>query len=347
MPLHFRPFPLDSHGNNNLPPPPHMPREAASIFAVCVGLALWSDGIVAAEAQELIRAMPLSNAADAIVLEREPAEVPLLPPDGKALGSAVFPAANTWTWQVLPPGLIYRSYLAGPKEPRFAGHWANLSGDENEVWDVTLGGRIGVLRYGTRDPLWPEGWQVDIEGAAFPRLSLDHQRDLIATDFRFGVPLTYRRGPWETKFGYYHLSSHLGDEFLESHVDAERINYVRESLVWGVALRPTAALRFYGEAGWAFYRDGGAEPWELQVGVSYAPGYPTGLAGSPFFAVNGHLWEEVDFGGNVVVQGGWAWRGASGHLLRAGVHYLNGKSNQYQFFRRHEEQIGLGLWFDY
>jgi len=36
----------------------------------------------------------------------------------------------------------------------------------------------------------------------------------MATDFRFGVPLTYGEGPWRTKFGFYHLSSHVGDEYL-------------------------------------------------------------------------------------------------------------------------------------
>ncbi len=251
-----------------------------------------------------------------------------------------------WTWQVLPVGIIYGPYLAGPQEPRFASQWFHET-EEDWLWDIALGARTGVLRYGTSDPLWPEGWQLDIEGAAFPRLRLDYERDLIAVDFRFGVPLTYRRGPWETKFGYYHLSSHLGDEFFEDHFDGGRINYVRDALVWGLALRPTASVRLYGEAGWAFYTDGGAEPWEFQVGASYSPGYPTGLAGGPFLAVHGHLREEVGFGGNVTAQAGWAWRGRSSHLLRLGVHYLNGKSNRFQFFRRNEEQIGLGLWFDY
>ncbi len=268
------------------------------------------------------------------------------PSAGFPLGPAPFPGGELWTWQVLPPGILYRSYLAGPREPRFASHWVRLTGEE-WVWDISLGGRAGILRYGTADLLWPEGWQLDIEGAAFPRLALEHDEDLVAADFRFGVPLTFRRGRWETKFGYYHISSHLGDEYMEDHLEAGRINYVRDALIWGLALRLTDALRIYGEAGYAFHTDGGAEPWEFQVGASYSPANPTGLVGAPFAAVNGHLREEADFGGNVTVEAGWAWRGPSGHLLRVGLHYLNGKSNQFQFFRRHEEQIGLGLWFDY
>ncbi|NUQ64177.1 MAG: DUF1207 domain-containing protein [Pirellulales bacterium] len=317
----------------------------AALLIACLALGTACAEVTPAAAQELMQAMPPSSAEEVLVIENPAmgAEFPLseMPPE-----VVPFRSASAWTWQVLPAGILYPSYLAGPREPRFASQWVKVS--ENDwVWDLAIGGRAGILRYGTTDPLWPEGFQLDIEGAAFPRLALEEQQDLISSDFRFGVPLTYRRGPWETKFGYYHISSHLGDEFLEDHSGWERVNYVRDALLWGAAVRPTAALRLYGEVAWAFFADGGAEPWEFQAGASYSPAYPTGLPGAPFAAVNGHLREEADFGGNVVVEAGWAWKGSSGHLLRLGVHYLNGKSNQYQFFPRYEEQIGLGLWFDY
>ena len=73
-----------------------------------------------------------------------------------------------WTWQSLPQGLIYRSYLAGPKEPRLGAQAINID-DEDWDWtlDGTLGARVGILRYGTRDPIWPVGFQIDIEGACY------------------------------------------------------------------------------------------------------------------------------------------------------------------------------------
>ena len=70
-------------------------------------------------------------------------------------------------------------------------------------------------------------------------------------------------------------------------------------------------------------------------------------ASSPFVAVNALLQEEHDFGGSVTVQAGWAWRNAVGRLFRVGVHYLNGKSPQFEFFGRRAEQIGVGIWYDY
>lgn len=255
-------------------------------------------------------------------------------------------SSEAWSWQVAPTGLMYKSYLAGNREPRMGTQWVH---DRNQgwLWDGTLGGRVGILRYGTDNDLWPQGWQLDVEGAAFPRLNLEHQRDLDSVDFRAGIIETTRQGPWEAKFGYYHLSSHIGDEYLVRNPDFQRINYVRESLILGVAAYLNPSTRLYSEAGWAFYIDGGAKPWEFQFGADLSSPEPTGFQGSPFFAINAHLRQENDFGGNLTVQTGWQWRGRNGHLCRFGMQYFNGLSDQYQFYNRFEEQIGAGLWYDY
>ena len=50
-----------------------------------------------------------------------------------------------WTWQWVPTGLIYHSYMAGPHEPR-AGITAFSDGDDGAFADATLGGRDGLLR---------------------------------------------------------------------------------------------------------------------------------------------------------------------------------------------------------
>jgi hypothetical protein len=139
----------------------------------------------------------------------------------------------------------------------------------------------------------------------------------------------------------------LGDEFLLRNPNYPRLNYVRDVLVFGHMIYLTPRLRAYGEAGWAFNSDI-SEPWEFQFGLDYAPLGPTGIGGSPFFALNGHLHEEVNFGGAFTAQAGWAWRSDfNTPLLRAGFHYLNGKSNQYSFYNLHEEQFGLAMWYDF
>lgn len=258
--------------------------------------------------------------------------------------------SEAWTWQRLPAGVIYPSYLASPKEPRMGmvfNHIAHLG------WtcDLEAGARVALLRYGTQcTPCTPrpEGWELDLEGAAFPRLDLEHDQDLVSADYRVGVPLTYGSGPFQTKLEIYHLSSHLGDEFMLRFPDAERINYSRNALVLGGSWYATEATRFYAEAEWAFYTDGGTEPWEFQFGMDYSPVWQArGPAGSPFVALNGLLREEVDYGGSFVLQAGWQWRGPTSQLIRAGLQYFTGKSEQYQFYKRNEEKLGLGVWYDF
>jgi hypothetical protein len=144
------------------------------------------------------------------------------------------------------------------------------------------------------------------------------------------------------------LSSHLGDELAlrEPGTLEERVNYVRDAIVLGTSCYPHPAWRQYAEVGWAFHLGGGAQPWDAQFGSELSLTTLTGYGGTPFFAVNGRLREEHDFGGDVSVQAGWLRRGIFGQTLRFGVHYYNGKSSQFQFFDNSEEQIGIGLWYD-
>ena len=257
-------------------------------------------------------------------------------------------SSDCWQWHLLPSDVIWHSYLAGAKEPRISGTWFSETQDSEALLDVTLGGRSSILRYGTFRPGHSEGWELQIEGAAILRLNLDNNWDFDLSDYRFGVPIIYGRDNQQWKFAYYHLSSHLGDELAirEGNL-ADRINYSRDALVVGYSLFPIDAVRVYAEAGYAFYNDGGSEPWEFQFGVDIAqPGY-TGMRGTPYFAVNGHIREELDYGGNLSTQLGWLWRGHSGKVIRTGLHYYNGKSPQFQTFDEFEQQIGIGLWYDY
>ncbi|MCY2990683.1 MAG: DUF1207 domain-containing protein [Planctomycetota bacterium] len=257
------------------------------------------------------------------------------------------PETEFWTWQLLPDGVIYHSYLAGVKEPRFASVW-NHDATAGNLWDIALGGRVGILRYGTEAAERAEGWELDFEGAAFPRLDRDLERDLVAIDFRVGLPLTYGYERWQTKLAYYHSCAHLGDQFMLRFPDVPRTDYSRDAIVWGNSYFPIDALRLYAEVSWAFRMWGVAKPWEFQVGADYSPlATARDFRGSPFAAVNAHFREDVDYAGDLVVQVGWQWRGATGHLFRLGAQYFNGNAETYEFFRRQEQKIGFGIWYDF
>jgi len=264
-------------------------------------------------------------------IEFEPYDVPL----------------NNFTWQVGPSGIIYRSYLAGPLEPRIG--ITPFFSESHSYWDATVGGRGGVLRYGDCDPLHPQGWQLDVYGAAIVRMDSENHQDLVSSDYVFGFPLTYGIDNWQFKFGYAHISSHLGDEYAIRYPGTldERVNYVRDGIVFGSSWYPRPYCRVYGEFDWAFHVSDGAKPIAFQFGNELSRPGPTGLHGTPFFAINGRMREEHDYGGDVTVQSGWLWRGVTGKTFRLGGHFYNGKSSQAQFYNNSEEQVGIGLWYDF
>ena len=265
-------------------------------------------------------------------------------------------APRPWHWQLLPNNLIYTSYLAGPKEPRLGTVWYddtasdpfNPAVQNGWMWDMTAGARVSLLRYGSDTVLHPQGFEVQVEGAAFVRLDPEDETDLRVSDYRFGVPLVYGIGRWQTKLGYYHLSAHLGDEAMLKNRTFPRVNYLRDAMVWGNSYYLFDWMRIYGEVGYAFQTSGGAQPWEFQYGTELIQARPTGAHGAPFFAINGMSRQELDWGGNVCVQTGWAWRGRlSERLLRIGFEYLTGSDPQYEFVYYNQHRAGIGIWYDF
>lgn len=272
-------------------------------------------------------------------------ESPCLSP-GECVPDCIDYSCEPWTFQVLPQGLIWHSYLAGPKEPRFE---ALIIGGQNvgEKFDGEVGGRVGLFRYGNTADFRPQGWQVDVEGAAIIREDEQQAQLVDGYDFRVGVPVTYGWGNYTMKISWYHTSAHLGDEFMLANPTFPRINYSRNAIVWGLGYYLMEDVRIYGEVDYGYWTDGGNKPWAFQFGWEYSP-VVRELHGAPFVAMNGFLRQENDYGGFFTFETGWQWRGArGGQLIRAGFIYQNGPNTLNEFFRFSEQQIGGGLWYDF
>ncbi len=250
-------------------------------------------------------------------------------------------------WVLLPDGLLWHSYLAGPQEPRIS---ALLFGNDKGGYfsDATLGGRVGFLRYGTPGAHDPRGWQWDLEGAVITRMDLEKQEDIESMDYRFGTELTWAEGPWAMKAGYFHISSHVGDEYLLRSPTFDRINYVTESLIWGASYKPSQPVRVYGEMAYAVHRSGGARPFQFQTGAEWTPPPKRARRLAPFAAANLGFFEATEFHMQTTLQAGWYFQGPqSDRRLRFGLQYGDGPTSQFEFFKRSEEYLGVGIWYDY
>jgi hypothetical protein len=270
-----------------------------------------------------------------------------LPACGEELISGMTTGDEAWTWQLLPDGLMYKSYIAGEKEPRISNSFLFQSGGDT-LWDTALGWRVGLIRFGATRAVQPEGFQLDVEGGTFLRALSGQANDMRSMDLRVGIPLTWREGPFQVKVSAYHLESHVGDDFLLENPGFIPNGYSRTALVAGVGYFVLDSLRLYSEVGWSVSGSGGDKPWEWQSGLEWSTPDPTGLRGAPYFAANVHLRETTFGSGSVNVMAGWQWRRSkSDHYFRAGLQYFNGKNNQYSFLQDTQQLFGFGLRYDY
>lgn len=250
--------------------------------------------------------------------------------------------------EVLPAGLLYRSYIASPHEPRMSSTLLYDVSAKAFRWDSTLGGRFGVYRRNAPPNLNLDAWQIDVEGAVMVRLDPEEKMDLESSDYRFGLIWTGRRDNIGFKAGYYHISSHVGDEFLIKNPTFERINYVRESLIVGTFLQATPEVKVYIEAAYGVVATGGSKPFHLQYGAEYVRLASRPNRPAPFAAFNFLHRQEMDYQAGITLMTGWQWTGVnSGHSLRLGFQYFNGPTNQFEFLDRYDNQAGMGVWFDY
>lgn len=250
--------------------------------------------------------------------------------------------------QVLPDSLLYRSYIAAPHEPRFSTAALSDTSAGTSRWDASLGTRVGLYRRVRPTNMNLDAWQIDLEGAAMVRLDPQEKMDLEAADYRFGLLWTGRRDKVSYKFGYFHTSSHIGDEFLIKNPTFQRINYVKESLIFGASLQTTEECRIYGEFAYGVIATGGAEPVQVQLGAEYAKAALRPTRGAPFVAMNLEMRQEVDFTPGVSILTGWQWRNpVTSKAFRVGLQFFNGPSNQYSFFQQYDSQLGLGVWYDF
>lgn len=252
-------------------------------------------------------------------------------------------------WQLLPNGLLYKTYVAGEKEARMQLVSFYDTKSKRKIWEAVLGGRAGLIRLSDPSVSNSDAFQLDLEGAVFARVLPDEVSAMLeGSDYRVGLYGTWKFDRLSYRAGYYHISSHVGDEYLIANPLFNRINYVRDSLLLGTAYELNDVSRIYGEIGYALGIEGGARPLEFQFGAEYTPLPTTQFTGAPFAAVNTHLREDFDFNGGVNVVAGWGWQGEhSKRRLRLGLNYYNGPSLQYEFFDRWENLVGGGIWLDY
>ncbi|MBI2215342.1 MAG: DUF1207 domain-containing protein [Acidobacteria bacterium] len=248
-----------------------------------------------------------------------------------------FDFGTALTFLRMPNDLLWTPPVASQREPHFR---LRFTDNDDFKADTAIGAVFPMFRF-TPSLGSHEGIQFDIVASVFTRF--DEDLKLTASDYLFALPFSWRRGPWEARAGYSHMSSHLGDEYIKD-TGAETVSVSRGEVLFGVARRFQHGVRIYGEgfygAGTRGIPEGKKERWEL--GLEWVRDHD-GL----FAALDVEMRANQDHEPNTTAQLGWQWTSGSKRATRIALEYYEGKSPYGQFPDEDEEWIAFEAAFDW
>jgi len=197
--------------------------------------------------------------------------------DEKQHGDTTF-EVGSWRMELIPDDQIYPIYVADPRRPRLHIGVGYMNTDIPDttagIVKLDAGARITLLKVqpGSKDA---NEFSLDIEGGLFTEFDLFNGLDNIGWDGRYGAYVAWNRSDLVVaRVGFRHISSHLGDEYMEN-TGRTRINYTRDDLRVGIGYNFKNATLFYVEPSYAVHRgnEDRQEKWAIEGGIQYQGPY--------------------------------------------------------------------------
>jgi hypothetical protein len=248
----------------------------------------------------------------------------------------------------LPRGLLFAPLHADPRWPHFA---AAYRGYSTNNLSTAFAGNFGETfsLYRNRAPFNGQ-WEFVIQAGVFSLFNLGADSfALVNADYTVGMLTTYRSGSFSGFLRLHHQSSHLGDEFLLSNLQIQRINLSYEELDLKLSYEWFSWLRTYGGAGYLVHRDpSDVKPITTQWGVEWT---------SPLSFFNGSIRPICYTDFQINERSNWAiaqsimagLRFENAYIgnrsLQLLAEYFAGPSPDGQFYRQHAQWFGIGLHF--
>ncbi len=247
----------------------------------------------------------------------------------------------------LPATLLWQPPMANARQPRLALNLTSLKNSTTQqTVDTTIGGELGLFRL---TPVEENSLVIEPDFFAFAMSRFSFDRDFTAADFSFGFPLTFAYENWHAKFGYEHLSTHLGDDYVKDTGMMKEGN-VHNEIVCGLDYVFAEQLRIYGVFGAAFSYSTPtpSQPERYDLGVEWSRNQTTDWRGQPFAALDLEFRGDQNFVADTTLQLGWQWKEIdTGRSFRTGVELYDGRSPYGQFYLIREKWVGYGVWIDF
>ena len=253
--------------------------------------------------------------------------------------------------------VLFQPLVAAPRQPMYYAEYRmgdNIMGTRSI--GVALGDEFAIFRWHDVFPAHGDLqigilagiWSV-FNMKSFPNGEFS---ELVNTDYLVGIPLSYAFDAWSFRMLIYHISSHLGDEFLVNRPNFldKRVNPSFEAWELISSYQFTTGFRFYFGPGVILHSDNtfpmktfyvkyGAELRMLGKKHHYHK-----LYGTPFLAINLENWQVNGWDLDATYMLGYEWSKLQGigRKLRIYAKYRDGYGEG-QFFKMKTSFFALGF----
>lgn len=230
--------------------------------------------------------------------------------------------------------------------------------------DSPIGKHVGAVSFGDEFPFyrWKDLWrwhgdfEVGIEAGIFAVFDLDHPEACHTnTDFFVAAMANYAINKWSWRFRLWHLSSHIGDEFLLCNPDFDRRNLSDEGVDLFISYQLRQPIRIYSGIGYIFDRDRTfpEKPIYIEFGTEIKicgdKDYFNKLYITPFLAMHFRTWEEHEWSIDQTYALGVEWGKIQGvgKKLRVFAEYHDGFSKEGQFLKERTNYAAIRLTYGF
>lgn len=258
---------------------------------------------------------------------------------------------------------LFQPLIADPRNATYSVGWR--AGDHVcgvQSVGVSLGDDFAVYRW--LDLFWKGDMQIGIEAGIWsvfnmnPHPNLPAARSitsLVNTDFYVAIPITYASGKWSFRLRGYHISGHLGDEYIENHPGVKRLNPSVEVVDFFASYQLTDSVRLYLGPG-AYVQSDPTFKWKpiiLQYGTELrflgSKFTKQNLYGTCFIAMQWRNLEQLDYNFDGTYRVGYEFSKLQGigRKLRfyAGYHHGYSLEGQFAKMRTHYWEFNLNYGF--
>lgn len=257
--------------------------------------------------------------------------------------------------------VLFLPLIAAPREPMYS--VAYRGGDRvvgTQAVAISLGDDFPIFRW--RDIMcWHGDMQIGIQGAVWavfnyhdiPNRQKGETCELVNQDYMLAIPLTYAFDRYAFRLRPYHISGHLGDEFIVNHPQYlyKRKNPSFEAIDFITSYQFSSGLRGYFGPGIIVHSDRsfGMKTFYIMYGMElriFGKKFQYHqLYGTPFLAIHLENWQQHHWSLDSFFKMGYELSKLQGigRKMRVYVDYHQGYSYEGQFFNERTKYGEAGI----